>query len=70
MWSLWLPGSRIAESVLLYFLISQDNQIRWACPPVSELRKHLLPVAPGCGASVLLKYVVLESARKHDDGST
>lgn len=37
---------------------------------LSELRKYPLPVASGCGAFVLLKYIVLESTGKYDDAST
>lgn len=38
--------------------------------PLSELRKYPLPFASGCGACVLLKYIVLESTSKYDDAST
>lgn len=64
------PGAGLLSQFSCIFFSAKITRSDGLHAPATELRKYPLPVAPGRGALVLLKYVVLERTRKYDDVST
>lgn len=60
-----LAAEPLSQLLCVFFSARITTRLDGRHAPKSELRKYPVPVAPGCGASVLLKCRVLEVTRKH-----
>lgn len=60
-----LAAGLLSQLLCVFFSARITTRLDGPHAPVRVLRKYLLPVAPGCGALVLLKCTMLEVTRKH-----